>query len=106
MNKFTFKNNADRYSNYQRLDTNPSHYQSRRDNYSEGVSITYIDGSYFRTKDLTVDDVKTALHDEKKRWLELPNGGEINLGYVIHYEPYKFFENNYRNNKRGFSYDY
>ena len=53
--------------------------------------MTYIDGSYFRTNNFTVDDITDAL-ESGKRWIELQNGGRINLGYVIHYEPYKFFD--------------
>lgn len=27
-----------------------------------------------------------------KRWLDQENGGAINLGYVVRYSPYKFYE--------------
>lgn len=102
--RWNFKNNAERYENYKELDTNPNHYKSKydrpytpknnyesRDNYQVGVSMTYIDGSYFRTNSLTVDDITKALNDGK-RWLGIASGGKINLGYVMHYEPYKFYD--------------
>ena len=80
------------------LDTDLNHYKSEydrqykpRNSYKVGVSMTYIDGSYFRTNALTCNDLTEALEDGK-RWIELPNGGHINLGYVIHYEPYKFYD--------------
>lgn len=86
--RWNFKNNAERYENYKELDTNPSHYKSKydcpytpknnyesRDNYQVGVSMTYIDGSYFRTNSLTVDDITKALNDGK-RWLGIASGGK------------------------------
>ena len=101
--RWHFDNNAERAQNYCKLDTNIDHYKSKYDHpykpkndyqqkdYQVGVSMTYIDGSYFRTNNFTVDDITDAL-ESGKRWIELQNGGRINLGYVIHYEPYKFFD--------------
>lgn len=90
------KNNARSYNNYKKLDTNLNHYKDnqhmKKYDFNPGVSITFIDGSKFKTKGLTVHDIEVALHDKKQRWIELPNGSEINLGYVIHFEPYKFFK--------------
>lgn len=85
--RWNFKNNAEQYD---RPYTPKNNYESR-DNYQVGVSMTYIDGSYFRTNSLTVDDITKALNDGK-RWLGIASGGKINLGYVIHYEPYKFYD--------------
>ena len=101
--RWHFDNNAERAQNYRKLDTNIDHYKSKYDHpykpkndyqqkeYQVGVSMTYIDGSYFRTNNFTVDYITDAL-ESGKRWIELQNGGRINLGYVIHYEPYKFFD--------------
>lgn len=101
--KWNFKNNAAKAENYAPLDTNPDHYKSKLRKYiqplsnnddskpTEGVSIRYIDGSTFKTKEFTVDDIYDALHVDKVRWLKRKNGGEINLGYVMHYEPFTFY---------------
>lgn len=98
-------NNASHFSNYKKLDTNPDHYKSldkqaykpkpekNQDDYVEGTQFKMIDGSVFRTKDYTVDDVYSALHESGERWLELTGGGEINLGYVTYYKPFKFYKN-------------
>lgn len=86
--KYNFNNRKLKASKFDELDTNPSHYKSKydrpytpknnyesRDNYQVGVSMTYIDGSYFRTNSLTVDDITKALNDGK-RWLGIASGGE------------------------------
>lgn len=55
-----------------------------------GVRLHFIDGSKFKTQEYTVEDIHDALEIDKKRWLELNNGGAINLGYVIRYEHWDF----------------
>lgn len=99
--KWHFKNNAAQAQSYRPLDTNPADYgapihheeqQSDRNNYTEGVLITFVDGSSFKTRDFTVDDIYDAIHTDKSKWLKLENGGEINLDYVERYIPFKFFE--------------
>lgn len=109
--RWNFKNNAEAMSNYKALDTNLDHYKSNRkpyrprnnyatrDEYVEGVAIRCVDGSTYRTKDFTVDDIFDALHTHREEWLKLENGGEINLKYVVRYEPFKFY--NKRENFRG-----
>lgn len=109
--RWNFKNNAEAMSNYKALDTNLEHYKSNkkpyrprnnyatRDAYVEGVVIHCVDGSTYRTKDFTVDDIFDALHTHREEWLKLENGGEINLKYVVRYEPFRFY--NKRENFRG-----
>ncbi|HJF10110.1 MAG TPA: hypothetical protein K8V06_00235 [Ligilactobacillus salivarius] len=78
------------------LDTNPDHYKnmdSKTENdYVEGVAIYTMDGSVFKFKDLTVDDVFDAINVHKDRWINISNGGQVNLGYVICYQPWKFYK--------------
>lgn len=94
------KSNASRYSNYKPLDTNPDDYKTNsyrdaeyhdQDKPVEGVVLTYITGQTFRTKEFTVDDIFDAIHTKNEQWIKMENGGEINLGAVVHYEPFKFY---------------
>lgn len=71
-------------------------------NYVEGVVIHFIDGSFFKTKELTAqrlsENLRKALsvNDSNTKWLALDNGGAINLKQVTYYTPYKFYENSHR----------
>lgn len=98
--KWHFKNNAAQARNYRPLDTNPADYGSNsnqqnqyqsQNNYKEGVLLSFIDGSHFKTSDFNVDDVFDALNS-KEKWLKLQNGGGINLDYLERYVPFKFFD--------------
>ena len=50
-----------------------------------------MSGQTYKTQEFTVDDIFDALQ-QNKRWLDQENGGAINLGYVVRYNPYKFYE--------------
>ena len=72
-----YKNNASALTKgYEEIDTNPDHYKnseySKNENeYVEGVAIYTMDGSVFKFKDLTVDDVFDAINDHKDRWIKI-----------------------------------
>ena len=93
-----YRNNAAALSKgYESIDTNPDHYKSENftraeNDYVEGVAIYTMDGSVFKFKDLTVDDVYDAINVHKERWLNISNGGQVNLGYVICYQSWKFYK--------------
>lgn len=86
--RWHFDNNVERAQNYRELDTNIDHYKSKFDHpykpkndyqqkdYQVGVSMTYIDGSYFRTNNFTVDDITDAL-ESGKRWIELADQSRL-----------------------------
>ena len=56
-----------------------------------GVVLYFMSGQTYKTPEFTVDDIYDALQ-KNKRWLDQENGGAINLGYVVRYSPYKFYE--------------
>lgn len=107
--KWNFSNDYSRgkqAANYKPLDTNVDHYKSKFDKpyhpkseNVEGVQLHLMSGSFFKTKEFTVDDIKAALEDGS-RWLLLDNGGAVNLGYVERYEPYIFYPSKKKNNNR------
>lgn len=116
--KWNFKNNAAQAQHYRPLDTNPDDYKSSssqqnqynsQDSYKEGVLLSFVDGSTYRTREFTVNDIYDALHTEKKQWLKLQNGGEINLHYIERYIPFKFFnypKYSYRGSQRPYRNNY
>ena len=63
----------------------------KKDSYKMGVVLYFMDGQTYKTQEFTVDDIYDALQ-QNKRWLDQENGGAINLGYVVRYNPYKFYE--------------
>lgn len=98
--KYNFNNRKLKASNFRELDTNPNHYKNddftsnrskNQNGYTKGVSITYVNGQTFKTKDVTVEDIYESLKEDNN-WLRLKNGGCINLNHVMHFEPYKFFD--------------
>lgn len=62
----------------------------KNDSYKVGVVLYFMSGQTYKTPEFTVDDIYDALRN--KRWLDQENGGAINLGYVVRYSPYKFYE--------------
>lgn len=94
-----FKNNAAVASNYEKLDTNPDHYKSKFSkpyhprNQSEGVVLHMMDGSTFKTREYTVEDVRNKLSNlllsvnTEDHWLLLENGGGVSLDRVVRFEP-------------------
>lgn len=89
-----FKNNAAVASNYKKLDTNPDHYKGGvgygrpyHPHQSEGVVLHLIDGSTFKTKEYTAEDIQAQLTDSERQWLQLDNGGAVNLKCVVRFEP-------------------
>lgn len=94
-----FKNNAAVASNYEKLDTNPDHYKSKFSkpyhprNQSEGVVLHMMDGSTFKTREYTVEDVRNKLSNlllsvnTEDHWLLLENGGGVSLDCVARFEP-------------------
>lgn len=94
-----FKNNAAVASNYEKLDTNPDHYKSKFSkpyhprNQSEGVVLHMMDGSTFKTREYTVEDVRNKLSNlllsvnTEDHWLLLENGGGVRLDCVARFEP-------------------
>lgn len=71
-------------------------------NYIEGVVIYFIDGSFYKIKELTAPElsekIRTVLSvsDSSTKWISLDNGAAINLEKVTHFTPYRFYENNHR----------
>ncbi|MDX5065793.1 hypothetical protein [Lactobacillus gasseri] len=63
----------------------------KNDAYKVGVVLYFMNGQTYKTPEFTVDDIYDALQ-QNKRWLDQENGGAINLGYVVRYSPYKFYE--------------
>lgn len=63
----------------------------KNDSYKMGVVLYFMNGQTYKTPEFTVDDIYDALQ-KSKRWLDQENGGAINLGYVVRYSPYKFYE--------------
>lgn len=63
----------------------------KNDSYKVGVVLYFMSGQTYKTPEFTVDDIYDALQ-RNKRWLDQENGGTINLGYVVRYSPYKFYE--------------
>lgn len=63
----------------------------KKDSYKMGVVLYFMSGQTYKTQEFTVDDIYDALQ-QNKRWLDQENGGAINLGYVVRYSPYKFYE--------------
>lgn len=63
----------------------------KKDSYKMGVVLYFMNGQTYKTQEFTVDDIYDALQ-QNKRWLDQENGGAINLGYVVRYNPYKFYE--------------
>ena len=63
----------------------------KNDSYRMGVVLYFMSGQTYKTPEFTVDDIYDALQ-QNKRWLDQENGGAINLGYVVRYSPYKFYE--------------
>lgn len=59
--------------------------------YKVGVALYFMSGQIYKTPEFTVDDIYDALQ-QNKRWLDQENGGAINLGYLVRYNPYKFYE--------------
>lgn len=105
-----FRNNADIARHYTKLDTNPEDYKSKdyhpyhpkaENDYEEGISIKFVDGSVFRSKQLTCREVDRAINLEHKQWLQLNNFSAINVNCIIHYEPYKFFNHQQDYKRRG-----
>lgn len=62
----------------------------KNDSYKVGVVLYFMSGQTYKTPEFTVDDIYAL--QRNKRWLDQENGGAINLGYVIRYSPYKFYE--------------
>lgn len=46
-----------------------------------------IDGSTFKTKEYTAEDIQDQLTDPERQWLQLDNGGAVNLKCVVRFEP-------------------
>lgn len=63
----------------------------KSNSYKVGVALYFMSGQIYKTPEFTVDDIYDALQ-QNKRWLDQENGGAINLGYVVRYTPYKFYE--------------
>lgn len=63
----------------------------KSNSYKVGVALYFMSGQIYKTPEFTVDDIYDALQ-QNKRWLDQENGGAINLGYVVRYNPYKFYE--------------
>lgn len=63
----------------------------KSNSYKVGVALYFMSGQIYKTPEFTVDDIYDALQ-QNKRWLDQINGGAINLGYVVRYNPYKFYE--------------
>lgn len=63
----------------------------KSNSYKVGVALYFMSGQICKTPEFTVDDIYDALQ-QNKRWLDQENGGAINLGYVVRYTPYKFYE--------------
>lgn len=63
----------------------------KNDSYKVGVVLYFMSGQTYKTPEFTVDDIYDSLQ-RNKRWLDQENGGAINLGYVVRYSPYKFYE--------------
>lgn len=63
----------------------------KSNSYKVGVALYFMSGQIYKTPEFTVDDIYDALQ-QNKRWLDQENGGAINLGYVVRYIPYKFYE--------------
>lgn len=63
----------------------------KKESYKMGVVLYFMSGQTYKTQEFTVDDIYDALQ-QNKRWLDQENGGAINLGYVVRYSPYKFYE--------------
>lgn len=62
----------------------------KNDSYKVGVVLYFMSGQTYKTPEFTVDDIYAL--QRNKRWLDQENGGAINLGYVVRYSPYKFYE--------------
>ena len=65
--------------------------KSKSNSYKVGVALYFMSGQIYKTTEFTVYDIYDALQ-QNKRWLDQENGGAINLGYVVRYNPYKFYE--------------
>lgn len=63
----------------------------KSNSYKVGVALYFMSGQIYKTPEFTVDDIYDALQ-QNKRWLDQENGGAINLGYVVRYTSYKFYE--------------
>lgn len=50
---------------------------------SEGVVLHLADGSTFKTKEYTTEDIQNQLIDPERQWFQLDNDGAVNLKYVI-----------------------
>lgn len=78
------------YKNKQKLSFNGKP-KAKDNTYQVGVILYFMSGQTYKTPEFTVDDIYDALQ-QNKRWLDQENGGAINLGYVVRYNPYKFYE--------------
>lgn len=63
----------------------------KSNSYKVGVALYFMSGQTYKTPEFTVADIYDALQ-QNKRWLDQENGGAINLGYVVRYTSYKFYE--------------
>lgn len=71
--------------------SSPFKSKPKSNSYKVGVALYFMSGQIYKTPEFTVDDIYDALQ-QNKRWLDQENGGAINLGYVVRYTSYKFYE--------------
>lgn len=104
------------------LDTNPDHYKTKtsvkrqRDEriadpsknyqkkYVEGTVFHFVGGGVYKTEEFTVAAFTQLMKDRFESdkstspyWLEMKNGGMIQLDNVTYFEPWRFYE--YHNNR-------
>lgn len=120
MGRYNFKNYERRNNKYENNDldidrlsrelmrpkersTNYGYQRTPKQPDKVGVILQFMNGQSYKTTEFTVGDITSVL-DSGKRWLNQNNGGAINLGYVVRYSPYKFYQRDNSKNTRNTNY--